>query len=460
MSIIRYGGTSGGYRTIKQFGRDPFLGYTLEDLAQLVKSAGGVLYLDARKADGVQKGVNSPFTNPLIDLTKLGNNATLVNFAATQTDGYTLEATVNSNGQAVGYDNLVVNPTFVDTSGWNPSFGTLSAISKILIATGNGGSATLSASSQGLIPFDLNDRFYGKGRIRIRGAGCTNLRFRFIGGYKDVNIANPVVDQWYNISEIVTAGATTSAGACTVTATYPDATTQNGKQIEIDGNFGVMLTPLTDNHQITAFETQLGKPLDAPACDRIFPFVSTTGTTLVSARPYIATEGLDSLGTIANSPSVDIVGTGSFAYATGFITPTTLVTGALYFDGNNGSVLADRKICPILVSDGSLTLTLEGTSITLASVGTIKPNTYCDIRVIRDLGVLKCTINGVETYSSANTTNLVTKTNKRLFAITTNVGGTTHGTYLKVLSSHEVLASGSDVSKLNGVLDKIVKDYK
>lgn len=454
MSIIRYGGTSGGYRTIKQFGRDPFLGYTLEDLAQLVKGASGVLYLDARKADGVNRGINSPLTNPLIDLTKLGNNATLTNFAATQTDGYTLEATVNSNGQAVEYDSYSPNGDFSNgITGYTPitGLGYSIALNEMTITN-----LTADAAAYKLIyrtaGVTIGKRYYSRVIMKTN----SNLDGLTIAGNSgSVTVKHSGGNNYELLSAIGTASATGIGDF------RPLATSRTG---DISANpikiKEFIIINLTDNPQIQALETALGRQLTALECDRIFPFVATTGTTLVSARPYLATEGLDSLGTIANNPSVDIVGTGSFAYATGFITPTTIVTGALYFDGNNGSVLADRKICPILNSDGSLTLTLEGTSITLSSAGTIKPNTYCDVRIIRDLGVLKCTINGLETYSVANTTNLVTKTHKRLFAITTNVGGTTHGTYLKVLSSHEVLASGSDVSKLNGVLDKIVKDYK
>ena len=55
---------------------------------QLVKSAGGVLYLDARKADGSGLPINSPLTTPWQDLSINGNNATPVNMASTSSSGY------------------------------------------------------------------------------------------------------------------------------------------------------------------------------------------------------------------------------------------------------------------------------------------------------------------------------------------------------------------------------------
>lgn len=59
---------------------------TVKSFASLVKSAGGVLYLDARKADG-----SAPLTgndSPWVDLTGNGNNATMFNQAGTVASGW------------------------------------------------------------------------------------------------------------------------------------------------------------------------------------------------------------------------------------------------------------------------------------------------------------------------------------------------------------------------------------
>lgn len=53
----------------------------------MAKSAGAVLYLDARKATGNSKPINSPLTNPWTDLSGLGNNATPTNMAGTTVSG-------------------------------------------------------------------------------------------------------------------------------------------------------------------------------------------------------------------------------------------------------------------------------------------------------------------------------------------------------------------------------------
>jgi hypothetical protein len=56
-------------------------------LKSLAKSAGAVLYLDARKATGNSLPVNSPLTTPWLDLSGNENNATPTNFAGTTASG-------------------------------------------------------------------------------------------------------------------------------------------------------------------------------------------------------------------------------------------------------------------------------------------------------------------------------------------------------------------------------------
>jgi hypothetical protein len=73
------------------------LGYNmsrkLQSFASLVKDAGGVLYLDARKADG-----SGPLTgndSPWVDLSGFGNNCTLFNQAGTAGSGWQSNPFVN-----------------------------------------------------------------------------------------------------------------------------------------------------------------------------------------------------------------------------------------------------------------------------------------------------------------------------------------------------------------------------
>lgn len=69
----------------------------LPSIQQLLKQAGVGLALLPYKADGVRKGINSPFVNPWVDLSGNSNNATLTNFAATTADGWVDKLLPNGN---------------------------------------------------------------------------------------------------------------------------------------------------------------------------------------------------------------------------------------------------------------------------------------------------------------------------------------------------------------------------
>lgn len=440
----------------------PYGGY-MASLAKLVKNAGGVLYLDARKSDGVKPGINTPFTNPLIDLTKLGNDATLTSFAATQTDGFTLEATVNSNGSEVGYSNLVTNPTFVDTSGWTTSgIASLSVSGNeaTLTGLGTGNQPNLIGGNDGKT-YQSGDKFNMSCEVNIP-SGCTSValvwRDTTLGITLNATTLTPTVfGSYIELNGIITLASQSVFGRLQIVFTFPDNTTANGKVMKIRKCQSVQLnTP-----QITAFETnQLGKPLDAPACDRIFPFVATTGTTLVSARPYIATDGIDSYGLLSNSPSVDITGLEEFELAWCGITGSTITESALLSKGLDTEVTSQYYL--FIFSDGKLGLNLNGNVYQLAPTGSIKSNTSYDIRTLKENGRLKCWINGVLTYDQPNVVALTSRPNFRLFSRATNAVGTTHFRYFKGLTAYLILARGTygDLGKLDAVLDKLVKDYR
>lgn len=435
----------------------PHGGY-IATLAQLVKLAGGVLYLDARKADGTQKGVNAPFTNPLIDLTKLGNNATLTNFAATQTDGYTLEATVNSNGQAVEYSNLVVNPSFEDDSnGWSTAGGGTNSVvteqfkfgTKSMKFVNDGTSARRIKQ---VVSGSIGDKVHISGWAYISAytSGPVQLQARTLadGALNSYGFDTTKLNQWQYISTLFTLtenGFTLVVGSNSV----------NQSTVYFDGIQVVKL----NTTQITAFETQLGKPLDAPACDRIFPFVATTGITLVSARPYLATDGIDSFGLLANNPSVDIVGTEDFAIAWCGLTPTTLQTSVMLAKNLDTSA---AQFSWYIGSDTILYCNIGGTLVQLSSAGAVKTNTNYEMRLHRASGRLKCWINGVLIYDQPNTTSLVSMPNFRLFCRSSNAGGTAHVAFAKLLTAYLILARGTygDLDKLDGVLDKVARDYR
>lgn len=374
------------------------------------------------------------------------NNALLQNFAATQTDGYTLEATVNSNGQAVGYENLVVNGDFANglTNWTNVSVGTPTISSGILnfTATAQGGRIIQSVN------FDASKRYYVALMLKA-DSNLVSLR-DYTGG--TTIKAHSGGNTFEKLSGILTPG---SGGSRFIGAF--DNRTSAWTQVQMDE---MQIINLTDNPLIQALETALGRQLTVAECDRIFPFVATTGTTLVSARPYVATEGLDSLGVLANNPSVDIVGTEDFAISWCGITPTTLQASTIIAKNLDG--LVNNQYLLYLQSDGVLSIYLNSSGFGLTVTGYIKSNSQTKIDVERKDGRLKCWVNDVLTYDQANTTSLTTQPNFRLFARSSNASGTTHTAYAKLLTAYLILARGTygDLDKLDGVLDKVARDYR
>lgn len=426
--------------------------------AQLMKSAGSDLYLDARKANGISQGINSPLVNPWVDLTKNGNNATFQNIAGTTSDGWDLQTVVNSNGSVIDYANLVVNGDFSNgTTGWNTGAGSSVVSSKVFTATGNGSLSTITVNPASSISILTSEIFNGKVKVRVRGVGCTNIRVRFIAGFKDINIPNPVVDQWYTISDLATAGSGLTTNAITITATYPDGATQNGKQVEIDGNYGVLFHKLTGNTGVQAIESQLSRQLTALECDRIFPFVATTGQTKVSARPFLKLDGADTVGIIPNNPSVDIVGLDEFEIDMVILTPSVLTNS--YVICKNLSTGTDQQYAMFISSTGNVDLILNGIDNIIAPNGTLLPNSLYNINAKRQSGRLIGKINNVETYNQPNVQSLITQPNLILGARSTNASGTTRsgffGGYIGALS----IAKNPDFTKLSSAWNKVVKDY-
>jgi len=59
-------------------------------LIELAKRSGTVLYLDARKVNGITLGINSPLTSSILNLVNKTTSIDLYNFAGTTSDGYAI----------------------------------------------------------------------------------------------------------------------------------------------------------------------------------------------------------------------------------------------------------------------------------------------------------------------------------------------------------------------------------
>ena len=73
----------------------------IKDNIELAKKAGSVLYLDARKSDGIGFPTNSPLTNPWVDLIGNKTSITLINLLGT-------DGNFDANDDRVGVDGIEI----------------------------------------------------------------------------------------------------------------------------------------------------------------------------------------------------------------------------------------------------------------------------------------------------------------------------------------------------------------
>lgn len=386
--------------------------------------------------------LNTPPPTPWIDLTGNTNNATMQGFANTSDSGMAYVPLVCETGTPVEYSNLVVNGDFANgTTGWNSVNAT--------IANESGRLAITASAQHGRSDQTINGLVIGnKYSVTITVEGTTN-NYAFVIGIGSTT-TNLTINGVQRISFIFTATATTH------TIGIGDIRTTGFTKFWADNAMVVNLgTP-----QITALESQLPNPLTAIECDRIFPFVPTTGVSKIAVRPLMVFDGINDYGELANNPSVDIVGTGDFAIAVGFLTPSIVGNTTLYFDGNNGVNVSERKIQFYIISDGTLAVILEGNAIALSTPNTIIGNAYYDCRLERKSGRLTCELNGGVTYNQPNTLNLISKSFKRVGARTNDAAGSTHSAYFKGGIGWLVGAKGAEVANLDKALDRKARDYR
>lgn len=153
--------------------------------------------------------------------------------------------------QNVLLDNKFVNGNLTNgTTGWITHFGTNSVTDNILSNTGNG-SADYPYASQSL-DFELStgDKIFVYGKARVTNSDCSLLRndlYPSGGGGSGYNfVKNPTPNVWYEFSHIFEIGTTTGGNSSVgIYHIYADATTANGKVMQIDGNTGVYGLNLT-----------------------------------------------------------------------------------------------------------------------------------------------------------------------------------------------------------------------
>lgn len=135
--------------------------------------------------------------------------------------------------------NLITNGDFLNTTGWTELNASVSASDNTLKSTGNGSSATVGTSFETADTSISGNKYFAKVSAKVTNANCTLLRLRILDRISGqtigtADIANPAIDQWYDLSSIITP-STTNLGKMRfqIIHVYLDAATANGKVLEV-----------------------------------------------------------------------------------------------------------------------------------------------------------------------------------------------------------------------------------
>jgi len=180
-----------------------------------------------------------------------------------------------------------------------------------------------------------------------------------------------------------------------------------------------------------------------------------------NVKTFLKADGVDDYGTIANNASIDPTGTEDFAYCKIFKTIPTNPTSYL-LNKSNGST-GTMQYGFFVASNQSFGSYIGGGFIGLATVGTISDDEIHCIIVKRIGSVLKCEIDGIETYNAVNTRSLTSGSLVRTNAKPTNAGGTTHDSFSAMYGGAEAFfyngATGLNETDVDDACALLKADY-
>lgn len=129
--------------------------------------------------------------------------------------------------------NIIKNGNFVGTSSWGAVYSTVSASNNILSITGNGENAVAISQTSQTIQFNESMRIFACAKVRVTNDVCEYIRIVTASGHYDTKIVKPVKDKWYTIALLQNAGRTENLNLMYFDHSYSDATTANGKVMEV-----------------------------------------------------------------------------------------------------------------------------------------------------------------------------------------------------------------------------------
>ena len=169
--------------------------------------------------------------------------------------------------------NIVSNGKFDNTTGWEATGSTISALSNTLVVTGDGSDVNARGSQNTGINFIASRKYYFLAKVRVTNANAVGvavaLRSGGILGATPgvVTLNNPTANQWYTFSGIANNIAEVGAIYFQVRHFYADIATANGKVMEIKEALAAEITTILSPDVLALSDANL-----KTWCDNNFPY--------------------------------------------------------------------------------------------------------------------------------------------------------------------------------------------
>lgn len=285
----------------------------LASLAKLAKEADAKLYLDARKANGSAAGANSPFTSPFVDLTGSSNNATLTNFAGTTADGYIKLPILSAIGSPYNFVNLLGNDgNFgVDTNadgladGWTSdvALSTKSINGNVQSFVAGGQFAGVKKQTALDLIQNIGDVFFGCAYVKA-SSNLVRLRMQNAGGASALSHSGSGLFEFmsFRLIKLVSVGKILAVQDERTTG-FNEVQVMQFHLLNLTTIFGAGNEPTKDQMDVIvqkAIET--------------YGYINER-MLKIAWMDFLATDGVDSYGSIVDNGSLDFVGTQDFAFS-------------------------------------------------------------------------------------------------------------------------------------------------
>lgn len=345
------------------------------------------------KATGITPGINSPLTNPIIDLSGVVGKNLL--------DGITIQASSN----AIRFDGLKY--TFIASNHsfpyFNPNFKFISGqtytFSWGVISDG---------ANQIRIEFEKNGvKFYDSNYLTLQNS--------------NIQVTMPTLLD----SDVVKLKFFTANNLI-----YVKNSTVSNIQLEL-GSTATTPTPYGKANLLL-------QNFSGVSTDGFVDVVCPNGQTI----PFLKFDGLNSYG-LANHPTLDITGAVDFAIEVVFKSSTTIVGSYVVSKGDGLGGITQQQYSITTEDDSSIRFALNGTPIVVVPASTLMANTLYKLLIYRFSGVLKCVLSNVETYNTPNNVNILTKPYFRVGARTSTGDGLTHSLFTNLFIAHLAIINGA-----------------